>query len=213
MASFKKPGNDVVFLRRLSTRAVVGLDRWHNPDIQPVEIDIEISKKRRIVKNRGDDNVDRSVRYDILEAAVCKAITSHGNFESVHQFANLILRTTNDQENIVPQDTIVVTVRLPKALLLTDGIGYSLVQRFNTHSGTSLQALPSSRHVLVETCAFVKNLRVSCVIGMLSQERPEKQALIVNLWLHEMELETLEMVTEKLQHHVRALNNVSHSLS
>lgn len=210
MANFKEPGNDTVFLRKFSTSAVVGPDRWHSYyATQPVEINIEISKKRRIVKTRGDDNVDNSIRYDILEAAVSKAIDSHGNFGSLPQLVNLVRETTNNQENVVPQDTIVITVRLPKSLLLTDGIGYSVVQRFNTHSGSSRWALPSSKQFMISHCLFVENLHLSCVIGMLSQERPEKQAIIINLWLYNDKSELLEKVTDELWAHVRSMNIVS----
>lgn len=209
MTTLKRPRHDTVFLRKLSTRAIVGPDRWHNRHIQPVEISIEMSKKERIVTRAGDDNVDISIRYDMVEAAVSKAITSKATFDNLPQLVEAIYQATDAQINVACSVTIAMTVKLPKGLLLTDGVGYSTVWESTASLSLSESFCPATGRPIANTCVFVENLRASCVIGMLAQERPESQAVIINLWFYNEDYRVLETVLQELSEYVIVLSKVS----
>lgn len=69
-----------------------------------------------------------------------------------------------------------LTVVLPKALLLADGFGLSVV----LGRDPSPKA-PSIAPSLKEIHAFIRDMRVSCIIGVNPHERLEKQQVVINL--------------------------------
>jgi FolB domain-containing protein len=169
-----EPGHDVVFLSVLALKATVGPETWHRLNRpQPVILDIRM---RTNIALAGDtDDVLKTIHYGNLCKAVTKCVESSGPFSDLKHFAGAVCEAALGPGG--GGNEVDLTVTLPKALLLAEGVGLSTVQI----SGGDKAAVRIQSQSL-----FVRDMKLACIIGVNPHERLEKQHIVINLIFYEI---------------------------
>jgi FolB domain-containing protein len=164
---------DSVFIRGLSLSAVVGKDVWHRDGkTQPVLIDLEMPTNIEVAAEK--DSVSNTIHYGILCKAITKAIKAR-HFDSLPDLADAISQAAMSEGR--GELGLDLTILLPKAHLHAEGVGIRRRQTYESDEG--VKVLRSESDILV-----VKNLRISCIIGVNPHERLEKQMVVFNIRLY-----------------------------
>lgn len=169
-----EPGHDVVFLGVLALKATVGPETWHRLNrSQPVILDIRM---RTNIALAGDtDDVLKTIHYGNLCKAVTKCVESSGPFSDLKHFAGAVCEAALGPGG--GDNEVELTVTLPKALLLAEGVGLSTVQ---------IRGGGDKAAVLIQSQSlFVRDMKLACIIGVNPHERLEKQHIVINLIFYE----------------------------
>ncbi|KAF1981928.1 FolB-domain-containing protein, partial [Aulographum hederae CBS 113979] len=153
-------------------------DQWHRANYpQPASIDCRI--RTSIAEAGKSDDVANTVNYGTLSKAIHKLAAYSKSFDDLKAFAEALCKTASETAgNDTHKDCAVeVTVTLPQALILGEGFGIQLKQ---DKSGKEDALQTQSLH------AFVRSLRVACVIGINPHERVEKQPVVLDLTFYEV---------------------------
>jgi FolB domain-containing protein len=173
MSSSSDTPQDVVFVRNVAIQAKVGLDCWQREKPQPVIVSLRISTstKRAGASDKIEDTMDYRKIY--------KFLTSLGGkeFSEIPELAFMICGW--DQLNVRDHELIQCTIELPKALRHSEGVVFEC----------STKGRPTHSDAWIDWKAtlLVRDLRISCIIGIGEQERIHKQPVIVNLKLEKEE--------------------------
>ncbi|CAJ0833410.1 17505_t:CDS:2, partial [Entrophospora sp. SA101] len=168
--------NDKIIIKNLVVRIIIGVDSWERVKRQPVTINAVI---RINVSQAGEtDHLSHTVNY----GSVCKTITQHAEestYKSLEALADGLAKICI-KEYKVPQITI--RVEKPRALLHATSAGVEITRTKEDYGPIEKDpdALPASinnHHDII----FVKDLKVSTIIGVNPWEREEKQIVILNL--------------------------------
>lgn len=190
-------------MKDLAVRNIIGVDRWERIKRQPLLIQVEAYSY--VGKSGLHDELGESINYSSIAKHV-QAYAEATSFKSIEALAAGILL---DCLTSFPIHLMTVTVQKPRALLHADCAAVHLT-RGPEHITQLLEAVEQARRKdfscpvlpdpkslpscfvdsLAETqkirqdVIFVKNLRLSCIIGVNPWEREEDQDVIVNLALH-----------------------------
>ena len=180
-ASPETPGSpDVVSIRALTLTTPIGPDIWYRNRPQPVIVSLALYTD--ISKSGATDDVGASIHYGNLTKAVSTHITdstSDNLVEFVDSLAECCFVKGGAGEKIK------IVAELPEALTMAEGVGIEAYrQRFPQDSVREgeIDQIPGFGDGF-----FIRNLRVACIIGVNEPERKEKQVVVVNLRLWDID--------------------------
>ncbi|KAF2010584.1 hypothetical protein BU24DRAFT_427697 [Aaosphaeria arxii CBS 175.79] len=158
---------DKICVQNLQVTAKAGKDVWGREKLQPALISVALSLARPFDSAAQADSLDTStVHYGILSKDIRSAIEGNARHLSTQDFAAQIwgqVQETAGKTNLAGTE---VDVFYPKATLFGDGAG--LV--YSTLNGEWTSKV-----------AYLRNIRIPCLIGVNPNERERKQPVVVNL--------------------------------
>ncbi|ORY05968.1 Dihydropteroate synthase [Basidiobolus meristosporus CBS 931.73] len=171
---------DKIILRDLMVQTTLGVDSWEREKPQPVLLNIVLFTN---VSNAGDhDNLTTSIHYGHLCKGVQK-FAKESKHRSMEAFANGIARICLYDFNAAIAN---IKVEKPRALLNADSAGVEI-----TRVKSDFEDIPEAERLQVTEAfnlpndtIFVKNLRLSAIIGCNPWEREHKQTVLLNLIIH-----------------------------
>jgi dihydroneopterin aldolase/2-amino-4-hydroxy-6-hydroxymethyldihydropteridine diphosphokinase/dihydropteroate synthase len=177
---------DVVFVRNVAIHTIVGLDCWQRVKPQPIILSFRVSSS---VKLAGvSDNIDDTMDY----RQIYKFMTSLGTQEFLDITG--VAETLFGWNELNQHDHALVqcTIQLPKALLHSEGVVLecTMVDQRSVHDDSIIN--PESVQI------FVRDLRISCIIGIGAHERIHKQPVVVNLKLRGLSFRQLQDLAASL---------------
>lgn len=171
---------DVVSIRALTLTTRIGNDIWYRNRPQPVIISLGLYTN--ISKSGAADDVGASIHYGNLTKAASTHITDSACdhlVEFVNSLAGCCFLKGGAEEKIK------IVAELPEALTMAEGVGIEAYrQRYPQDSGRGgeVDQIPGFGDGI-----FIRNLRVACIIGVNEPERKEKQVVVVNLRLWDID--------------------------
>ncbi|KAF9109694.1 trifunctional dihydropteroate synthetase [Mortierella sp. AM989] len=173
------PMEDKICIRDLTVRNIIGVDAWERSKRQPIIINLVVYTS---VSQAGDtDHLPYSIHYGVL----CKTVEAHSEkseFRSVEALADSIARVVISKCH-APK--ITVRVDKPRALLHAASAGVEITRSRSDYTeeqlaGTVLCPLQFNKQDII----FVKDLKLSCIIGVNPWEREEEQIVVLNLQIY-----------------------------
>ncbi|KAK6533903.1 trifunctional dihydropteroate synthetase [Arthrobotrys megalospora] len=158
--------SDFIAVNELALPAVVGLDAWHKPKLQPLLVSLRI--KTSVGLAGSTDHLIHSINY----GTVCKKaleIVQKNQFVSLEHLAETLATKVLGDE--LRGQWVYVKVEQPKTLLRADSAALEIVRRKDGIQENQDKIL-------------IKNLRIATIIGINDCERLERQQVIVNLTLY-----------------------------
>ncbi|KAF9439304.1 trifunctional dihydropteroate synthetase [Entomortierella beljakovae] len=173
------PMNDKICIRDLTVRNIIGVDAWERCKRQPVIINMTVYTS---VSQAGDtDHLPYSIHYGVL----CKTVEAHSEkseFRSVEALADSIARVVIFKCH-APRVTI--KVEKPRALLHAASAGVEITRSRSDYTEEELAGTVSCPiRFNQQDTIFVKDLRLSCIIGVNPWEREEEQVVVLNLQIY-----------------------------
>ncbi|KAF9172993.1 trifunctional dihydropteroate synthetase [Mortierella sp. AD011] len=173
------PMTDKICIRDLTVRNIIGVDAWERSKRQPIIINLVVYTS---VSQAGDtDHLPYSIHYGVL----CKTVEAHSEkseFRSVEALADSIARVVISKCH-APK--ITVRVDKPRALLHAASAGVEITRSRSDYTEEQLAGtVPSPLQFNQQDIIFVKDLRLSCIIGVNPWEREEEQVVILNLKIY-----------------------------
>ncbi|KAF8948730.1 trifunctional dihydropteroate synthetase, partial [Entomortierella lignicola] len=173
------PLTDKICIRDLTVRNIIGVDAWERSKRQPIIINLVVYTS---VSQAGDtDHLPYSIHYGVL----CKTVEAHSEkteFRSVEALADSIARVVISKCH-APK--ITVRIDKPRALLHAASAGVEITRSRSDYTeaeltGTVQRPLRFNQQDII----FVKDLRLSCIIGVNPWEREEEQVVVLNLQIY-----------------------------
>ncbi|KAK6333875.1 trifunctional dihydropteroate synthetase [Orbilia blumenaviensis] len=158
--------SDFIAVNELALPAIVGLDAWHKPKLQPILVSLRI--KTSVGLAGSTDHLIHSINY----GTVCKKaveILQKNEFKSLEHLAETLAAKVLGDE--LRGQWVYVKVEQPKSLLRADSLALEIVRRKDGVRETQDKVI-------------IKNLRTDTIIGINACERLERQRVIVNLTLY-----------------------------
>ncbi|KAF8428108.1 Dihydroneopterin aldolase-domain-containing protein [Tirmania nivea] len=190
---------DIVSIRALTLTTRIGPDIWYRNRPQPVIVSLTLYTD--ISKSGATDDVRASIHYGNLTKAVSTHITDSASdnlVEFVDSLAECCFLRGGAEERIK------IVAELPEALTMAEGVGieaYRQCYSQGSRSKNEIDRIPGFGDGI-----FIRNLRVACVIGVNEPERKEKQVVVVNLRLWDIDAKVaveyrklLQAVTEHIE--------------
>ncbi|KAI8355198.1 Dihydropteroate synthase-like protein [Mortierella sp. GBAus27b] len=170
---------DKICIRDLTVRNIIGVDAWERSKRQPIIINLTVYTS---VSAAGDtDHLPYSIHYGVL----CKTVEAHSEksvFRSVEALADSIARITIRKCH-APK--ITVRIDKPRALLHAASAGVEITRSRSDYTEDELEdKVPCPIRFNQDDIIFVKDLRLSCIIGVNPWEREEEQVVVVNLQIY-----------------------------
>ncbi|KAI9495184.1 Dihydropteroate synthase-like protein [Zychaea mexicana] len=190
---------DKILIKNLVLKNVTGVDSWQRLKSQPVVINVWLYTD--ITAAGNSDHVTSSIHYGHVTKAISK-LTETGTFKSIEELGHAILRLC-----CVDFDAVrtMVKVEQPKALLHAAAAGVQLSrtkQDFEGITDKQQQTTGDASGLGKDDIVFVKDLRLSTIIGVNPWEREEKQVVVVNLTVYPSKLLADE---SSKSHHMRTM--------
>ncbi|CAG8451784.1 9352_t:CDS:2 [Acaulospora colombiana] len=163
--------NDKIIIKNLAVRSIVDVDAWERVKCQPILINLAIEKS--ISKAGETDEFSFAIDYREITKAVTK-FAEESTHKSVEALADGIAQICVKEFN-VPR--VSVRVENPRALLRATSAGAEIAR---THENYIEPVhLNDNRDII-----FVKDLKLSTIIGINPWERESKQIVILNLTIY-----------------------------
>ncbi|KAI9019827.1 Dihydropteroate synthase-like protein [Hyaloraphidium curvatum] len=157
------PVPDRIIIKELRLRGVVGADSWERLKQQPLVVSICLDSDTAGAGKT--DSLSRSVNYSTVAKFVQDIVEARGPHKSAATLAGDLAWRCLDHFGI---DGITVRVEVPRAVLHAGSAGVEVTRR----RGRSEPLLD---------CYFLKDLRVSTIIGVNPWEREEKQVVSISV--------------------------------
>ncbi|KAI9311042.1 Dihydropteroate synthase-like protein [Dichotomocladium elegans] len=176
---------DKILIKNLVVKNVTGVDSWQRLKSQPVVISVWLYTD--ITAAGNSDIVTNSIHYGHVTKAITK-LAETSSFKSIEALGHAILKVC-----CVDFGAVRTTVRLeqPKALLHAAAAGVQLSRTRKDFDGVNdgtVETLGDKSGLGVEDMVFVKDLRLSTIIGVNPWEREEKQVVLINLTVYPSKL-------------------------
>ncbi|KAF2737668.1 hypothetical protein EJ04DRAFT_510108 [Polyplosphaeria fusca] len=163
---------DRITIRNLHTRVNAGVDVWGRPKEQRAHLTISIILNKPFDTAAAADSLDSStVHYGFISKDISSAILhANAKWNSTNDLALTVLDAVAHTAKEASIAGTELDIFYPKGSMFGDGAGSSFC-RFH------------SRTTLVSRTLHLSNIRIPCIIGLNSNERPKKQPVIVSLWI------------------------------
>jgi dihydroneopterin aldolase len=163
---------DKITVQNLEVVANAGLDAWGRKKTQRAFVTVTLALSKHFETAAKADALDNStVHYGKLSKDIQAAVQAEKNWLSTFDFASRIEKRaleTAGQTNIFSSE---VNVFYPKGSLLGDGAGHARL------------AIDEEDGTFISPVLYLQNLRIPCIIGVNSNERLQKQSVVVNIWI------------------------------
>jgi dihydroneopterin aldolase/2-amino-4-hydroxy-6-hydroxymethyldihydropteridine diphosphokinase/dihydropteroate synthase len=180
---------DKILIKNLVVRNTVGVDSWERCKTQPVVINVCLYTD---ITPAGDsDHVTKSIHYGHVTKAVTK-VAEETTFRCFEDLAHAIVKVGIIKFGAVKAN---VKVEQPRALLHAASAGVEVTRTKKDLDGLAEKEKGGSANDSCETTGevsgfgyedvvFVKDLKLSTIIGVNPWEREEKQVVIINLKIY-----------------------------
>lgn len=169
---------DMIFIKDVAIRAIIGLDCWHRPKPQPVLVAVRFPTSK-VADAARTDNVADTIDYSPVYKAILSVAAETDEFRTLSEFAGRLGSRVLPLLKAQGVFEVHVRARLPKAVRQAEGV--QIMMDMEAQRETATEKVSGSVR-LVEKYA-VKGLRVECVIGAGAIERTEKQPVVMDLEL------------------------------
>lgn len=193
---------DKILIKNLVLKNVTGVDSWQRLKSQPVVISVWLYTD--ITAAGNSDHVTNSIHYGHVTKAITK-LTETGTFKSIENLGHAIVRLCCVDFGA---ERTTVKVEQPKALLhaAAAGVQLSRTRQDFKDDPTGNETLGDVSGLGKEDTVYVKDLRLSTIIGVNPWEREEKQVVVVNLTVYPSPLLfSTKDDQEKKSHHLRTM--------
>ncbi|KAF2032831.1 hypothetical protein EK21DRAFT_98661 [Setomelanomma holmii] len=164
---------DKIMVQNLEVTVNAGTDVWGRKKKQRALISVTITLDRKFESASATDTVDNStVHYGILSKAIQARLQDDG-WLSTGAMSESLVATVKKVAGSTPIYAIETNIFYPKGSMFGDGVSHSL---------SVTEAASARSNVL-----YLRNLRIPCLIGVNSNERLQKQPVVVNLWIDGLE--------------------------
>ncbi|KAF2469189.1 uncharacterized protein BDR25DRAFT_264416 [Lindgomyces ingoldianus] len=163
---------DSVSVRNLEATVNAGVDAWGRQKTQRVLLTPTLTLVAPFSSAAQSDSLDTStIHYGKLSKAI-RALIQDSSIEwkTTNSMAKAILDSSLATADKAPIASAQLDIFYPKGSMLGDGAGLMHCM--------SLRPTLSLSRVL-----YLRNVRIPCLIGINSNERLQKQPVIVNLWI------------------------------
>ncbi|CAG8510292.1 44566_t:CDS:2 [Gigaspora margarita] len=170
---------DKIIVKNLLVRNVTGVDSWERVKRQPVLINLVLNKN--ISKAGEKDKLSYSINYGTVAKAVSKFAEDY-ICDTVEALAEGIAKIC---VNECHAPRVTVRVEKPRALLHAVSAGVEIIRtkedynQVDSNSNTIPNYINSNQDLI-----FIKDLKLSTIIGVNPWEREEKQTVILNLTIY-----------------------------
>ena len=161
---------DKIIVRNLEVVVNAGKDVWGRPKKQRAFISVTLTLGTQFTSASSTDSVDDStVHYGTLSKAIQAQFQDSAAWLSTAALSRTVLQCVRDVARSTDIFAIETDVCYLKGSMFGDGAGHIT----STINGTNLRS-----NVL-----YLRNLRIPCIIGVNSNERLQKQPVVVNVWI------------------------------
>ncbi|MCJ1410172.1 trifunctional dihydropteroate synthetase [Ptychographa xylographoides] len=159
--------DDYIYLRNLHLSAIIGKDAWDR-DGKPQPVLLSIWIQRDITQPGESDDINETVSYGQMCKDVMSYVAANQEYRNLYEFVFKVhsIAFTKKWGGVA----LYMRVTLPKASLRAEG-------------GLALEAactMDEDAHLISERF-IVKDLKLTCIIGVNVHERFTKQTVIINL--------------------------------
>ncbi|CAG8807898.1 36982_t:CDS:2, partial [Racocetra persica] len=175
----EEESHDKIIIKNLLVRNVTGVDSWERVKRQPVLINLTLHKN--ISEAGKKDKLSYSINYGIVSKAVSK-YAEDSISDSIEALAEGIAKIC---VNECHAPRVTVRVEKPRALLHAASAGVEIIRTREDYSkidsnSNTFPIYNDNRQDVI----FVKDLRLSAIIGVNPWEREEKQTVILNITIY-----------------------------
>jgi len=162
---------DKIIVQNLAVTVNAGTDVWGRKKKQRARISVTVTLGNKFSSASSTDTVDEStVHYGTLSKAIQARIQDDSlNWMSTADLSIAIAGIVRTAAGSAPVFAIETDVCYLKGSMFGDGAGHQT--SIITQSGLYANAL------------YLQNVRIPCLIGVNSNERLQKQPVVVNLWV------------------------------
>lgn len=162
---------DKIIVRNLAVTVNAGTDVWGRRKKQRALISVTVTLGNKFSTASSADTVDEStIHYGTLSKAIQARIQDHSlNWMSTAELSISLAGIVRTAAGSAPIFAIETDVCYLKGSMFGDGAGHQT--SIITQSGLYANAL------------YLQNVRIPCLIGVNSNERLQKQPLVVNMWV------------------------------
>jgi dihydroneopterin aldolase len=163
---------DRITVRNLEVTVNAGVDAWGRPKEQRALITVDLTLSASFQSAATADSLDGStVHYGILSKEIRSLIANNQSIGHVRtgEMSTYIHARALQTADKAPLASVDINIFYPKGSMLGDGAGF---RQSIAYPGKS-----------TSTVLYLQNVRVPCVIGINSNERKQKQPVVVNLWI------------------------------
>lgn len=163
---------DKITVRNLEVTVNAGVDAWGRPKEQRALVTVDLTLSSSFQSAATADSLDGStVHYGILSKEIraliaCNQSIGHATTGEMSAYIHTRALHTADK---APLASVEIDIFYPKGSMLGDGAGFRQSISYPNKS--------------TSTVLYLQNVRVPCVIGVNSNERKQKQPVVVNLWI------------------------------
>lgn len=162
---------DKIIVQNLAVTVNAGTDVWGRKKMQRALISVTVTLGNKFSSASSTDTVDEStVHYGTLSKAIQARIQDDSlKWMSTADLSISIAGIVRTAAGSAPIFSIETDVRYLKGSMFGDGAGHQT--SIETQSGLYANVL------------YLQNVRIPCLIGVNSNERLQKQPVVVNLWV------------------------------
>jgi dihydroneopterin aldolase len=162
---------DKIMVQNLEVVANAGKDVWGREKAQRALISVTVTLEQEFASASVTDTVDAStIHYGILSKAVQARLKSaSSSWSSTAALSTSIIDSVREVAGSTLIHAIETNVRYIKGSMFGDGAGMIT---------SSLERSGQRSRVL-----YLQNVRIPCLIGVNSNERLQKQPVVLNLWV------------------------------
>jgi dihydroneopterin aldolase len=163
---------DKIMVQNLEATVNAGTDVWGRQKVQRAFISVTVTLGHHFESASTTDTVDAStIHYGILSKAIQADVQgSKSEWASTHSLSAMIGQSVAKVAGSTPIYAIETNVCYLKGSMFGDGAGYT--------TSKIIQGSDVQSHVM-----YLRNVRIPCVIGVNSNERLQKQPVVLNIWI------------------------------
>lgn len=162
---------DKIMVQNLEVVVNAGKDVWGRQKKQRAAISVTVTLADKFASASSTDTVDNStIHYGILSKAIqARFADENQGWIPTVQLSVLVAQCIRTVAGSTAVHAIETNVRYLKGSMFGDGAGHII-----SHI---------ERTKLCSNVLYLQNMRIPCLIGVNSNERLQKQPVVVNLWV------------------------------
>ncbi|KAH7355698.1 Dihydroneopterin aldolase-domain-containing protein [Pyrenochaeta sp. MPI-SDFR-AT-0127] len=161
---------DKIIVQNLEVVVNAGKDVWGRQKKQRALISVTLTLGERFISASSTDSVDQStVHYGTLSKAIQATLQGDSAWQSTAALSDSISQSVRKVAGSTKIYALETDVCYLKGSMFGDGAG---------HMTSTIEDSGVRSSVL-----YLRNVRIPCIIGVNSNERLQKQPVVVNVWL------------------------------